>query len=280
MYTTNASAMAGSLARPEERGRALAMVYVGLSLATVFGVPIGTVVANIGTWRGTFVFVAFIGFIATVGVAKFLPEAPRRPPLTFSQWAGVFTDRNVLAVLSVTTIFFTAHFAAFTYIAKTVTAIAGENDLAIPAALFLFGAAGFTGNSLAGRFTDTWGAARTIRLATALMAAGLAATTPLLHFELGSIGTVGGGIALIIWGLGGWAINPAQQVRLLATASTNGPTVLAANSSALYLGTALGGLLGSTILRTVGVTWIGIVSALLALTVFALVRSTHSLSNK
>jgi MFS transporter, DHA1 family, inner membrane transport protein len=274
MYTPNASAMAGSLARPEERGRALALVYVGLSLATVFGVPIGTAVASVGSWRSTFVFVAAVGAIATLGVARFLPEAPRRSPVTFKQWATVFTDRNVLTVLSVTTIFFTAQFAMFTYVAKTVTAIAGDNQAAVPLALFLFGAAGFAGNTLAGRFTDTWGPVRTVRLATILMAVGLSAFTPLLSFDLGVVGILLGAVALTVWGLGGWAINPAQQMRLLAAVPSSGPTVLAANSSALYLGTALGAIVGSTVLRTIGLTWLGLIAATLATTVLAIVRSS------
>ncbi len=275
MYTPNASAMAGSLARPQERGRALALVYVGLSLATVFGVPLGTVIAEMGSWRTTFVFVAILGAIATIGVARFLPAAPRRNTVTFTQWKHVFTDRRVLEVLSVTTLFFTAQFAAFTYIAKTVIAITGVSKVAVPAALFLFGAAGFTGNTVAGRLTDSWGAVRTGRLATGLMAIGLAALTPLTRFNLGTVGIVLGAVALVVWGLGGWALNPAQQMRLLAAAPESGPTVLAANSSALYLGTALGGLVGSTILRTVGLSWIGLIAAILATSVLVLLRSNN-----
>jgi MFS transporter, DHA1 family, inner membrane transport protein len=274
MYTPNASAMAGSLSAPHERGRALALVYVGLSLATVFGVPLGTLIAGIGSWRTTFVFVALIGVVAAVGVGRFLPEAPRRAPVSFVQWKRVFADRAVLSVLSVTTIFFTAQFAAFTYIAKTITEIAGHPSVTIPIGLLLFGAAGFAGNALAGRLTDTWGALRTIRLATLLMAAGLAALTPLMLRDFGGVGTAIGVVALLVWGVGGWALNPAQQMRLLAAAPEGGPTVLAANSSALYLGTALGGLLGSTLLRTVGMSWIGTVAAALALTVFGVLRST------
>jgi predicted MFS family arabinose efflux permease len=268
MYTPNASAMAGSLAAPHERGRALALVYVGLSLATVFGVPLGTLIAGVGSWRATFVFVAAIGVIAALGVGRFLPEAPRRAPVTFAQWKRVFTQRSVLEVLSVTTIFFTAQFAAFTYIGETIAQVAGHASVSIPVGLLLFGIAGFTGNTLAGRLTDTWGPTRTIRGATMLMAAALAVLTPLTLHDFGTVGVGVGIVAVLVWGVGGWAINPAQQMRLLTTAPEGGPTVLAANSSALYLGTALGGLVGSTILRTAGLAWIGVLAAVIALTVF------------
>jgi MFS transporter, DHA1 family, inner membrane transport protein len=101
-----------------------------------------------------------------------------------------------------------------------------------------------------------------------LMSAALAVLTPLTLHDFGTVGVGVGIVAVLVWGVGGWAINPAQQLRLLTTAPEGGPTVLAANSSALYLGTALGGVVGSTILRTAGLAWIGVLAAVILLTVF------------
>jgi predicted MFS family arabinose efflux permease len=162
------------------------------------------------------------------------------------------------------------------YWPRTVEAIAGNGRIAIPAALFVFGVAGFIGNNVAGRMSDSFGPVRTAQLATGLMVVGLAALTPLVHYDLGTLGIVLGTLALVIWGLGGWAITPPQQLRLLTAAPDSGPTVLAANSSALYLGAAIGGLLGSSLLRTVGLTWIGIIAATLATTVLIALRHTEN----
>jgi MFS transporter, DHA1 family, inner membrane transport protein len=276
MYTPNASAMAGGLSHPEERGRSLALVYMGLSLATVFGVPLGTIVAGFGSWRTTFLFVAGIGAIATIGVTKFLPEAPKRPRITKAQWIAVLSNRQVIRVLTVTSIFFTAQFAAFTYIAKLTTQIAGHPKVSVPIALFTFGITGFIGNTTAGRLADTWGPTRTSRLAATLMATGLVTLTPLLTFRSGFVGITFGIVALIVWGLGRWALVPALQVRLLKLAPDAGSTVLAANSSALYLGTAIGGLVGSTIVATIGLNWIGLIAAAIAISTLIINRKELS----
>jgi predicted MFS family arabinose efflux permease len=267
MYTPNASAMAGSLSHPDERGRSLALVYMGLSMATMFGVPLGTLVADLGSWRTTFLFVAVLGVAATAGVAHFLPAAPRRPPVTLANWAAVFTNRGVVRVLAVTTVFFAAQFAAFTYVAETIGAVTGWS-YAVPAGLLLFGAFGFVGNTMSGRLTDTWGPARTSRTAIVLMGTALAAFTPIVAAGPSPLAIIAAIAAISVWGLGGWGLVPAQQIRLLAAAPNVGPTVLAANSSALYLGTALGGVIGSLTLSTAGLTWIGLVAA--AITVVAL----------
>jgi predicted MFS family arabinose efflux permease len=276
MYTPNASAMAGALSRPEERGRSLALVYMGLSLATVFGVPLGTIVAGFGSWRTTFLFVAGIGAIATLGVMKFLPEAPKRPRTTKAQWVAVLSNRQVIRALTITAVFFTAQFAAFTYIAKLITQVAGHPKVSVPIALFTFGIAGFVGNTTAGRLADTWGPSKTSRLAATLMAIGLAALTPLITLGTGVVAIIFGSVALIVWGVGGWALLPAQQVRLLQLAPDAAPTVLAANSSALYLGTATGGLVGSTIVGTIGLNWIGLIGAAIALSTLTINRKAQS----
>jgi predicted MFS family arabinose efflux permease len=280
-YTPNASAMAGSLAAPHERGRALAIVYLGLSLATVLGVPLGTVIAGLGSWRLTFVFVALLGMLATIGVTVFLPEAPRRPGVTAQQWAGVFRRRPVLGALATTTIFFTGQFAVFTYIAEIVASLVGHSRVSVPVALSIFGIAGFIGTSYSGRMTDSAGPERTARRSALTMAVGLGSVAA-LTFAADRLGlpvalTAGLGIViLIVWGLGGWAINAPQQMRLLALSGDAGPTVLAANSSALYAGSALGSAVGSVTVAVGGLSSLGVIGALLALAAALSVPRPHA----
>jgi DHA1 family inner membrane transport protein len=80
-FAPTASATASELVHPAQRGKALALVFGGMSLAMVTGVPLGTVLSNVGSWRTTFVFVAALGLVATIASTGTCPRCPCRPPL-------------------------------------------------------------------------------------------------------------------------------------------------------------------------------------------------------
>ena len=91
LFTPNASAAGASLAPPDERGRALALVFGGLSVATVLGVPIGTLIGGAVGWRATFLFVGALGALAAAGLAALLPRVTRPPSAAerCSRWYAV-----------------------------------------------------------------------------------------------------------------------------------------------------------------------------------------------
>jgi predicted MFS family arabinose efflux permease len=271
-YTPNASSMAAALSRPDQRGRALAVVYGGLAIATVVGVPLGALIGNHFGWQATFLLVAALGVIAMIGVTIGLPAAPKNPPRTMRQWLAVVRNPRVLAIASTTMVAMMSQFVVFVYVADLITEVTGRATL-VPLALFVFGAAGFVGNSLGGRWADTMGAAATSRRAVATMGLSFIAVAGLLALPSGLVATIVAIPVLVVWGIAGWAIIPPQQVRLLAAAPEAGPLVLSVNSSALYAGIALGGAIGGLVLAATGLAVLPLVAAALALAAAAAVRN-------
>jgi MFS transporter, DHA1 family, inner membrane transport protein len=262
-YTPNASAAASSLAAPEERGRALSLVYFGMTFATVVGVPIGTVLADFANWRSTFWFVSALSIIGAAGIAVFLPKVPRRAPLQLRAWVQTFRNPAIQRIIAVTMVASVSQFAVFTLFALFVRDFTNNKAL-IPVALFIFGAIAVFGNSFGGTLADKRGPRFTATLAISGMGLSFAlfAIASLLPVGLaaGSLGLIG----LALWGVSGWAFLAPLQLRITQVAGAAAPLALGVNATSLYVGIALGGLVASGSLALVGVGFAALVGAVIA----------------
>ncbi|MFF5305036.1 Cmx/CmrA family chloramphenicol efflux MFS transporter [Streptomyces sp. NPDC013161] len=154
--------VATTLVLPDRKGRALAVLLSGTTVATVAGVPGGAVLGTLLGWRATFLAVAALCLPAALGVLKGIPagpgrrgrggEATGRPALRleFAQLA----DPRLTLVMLLGALVNAATFAGFTFLAPVVTGTAGLSELWIPATLVLFGLGSFTGVTVAGRLSD------------------------------------------------------------------------------------------------------------------------------
>jgi predicted MFS family arabinose efflux permease len=246
LYTPNATVTGAGLVPETQRGRAIALVYGGLSVATVLGVPAGTLIGGAAGWRAAFVFVAVLGVLAAVGIVAATPATRPPPAAGLAVLLAVGRRPAVRSTAGVTTAMMTAQFVVFTFIAPYVEEVTGVSGGGILAgALFLFGAAAVVGNAAGGLATDRIGARRTVLLCqagfvAALLLLWLARSLPP---SPGSIAL--GAVAVVGWGITGYGFAPAQQQRLLRAAPDAGGVALSLNASALYAGIALGGLLGA-----------------------------------
>jgi predicted MFS family arabinose efflux permease len=223
LYTPNASVAGAGLAPPEARGRALAIVFGGLSLATVLGVPLGTVLGGAAGWRATFLFVALLGAVAAGWIALFLPAPPPAPRTSLGAMLGVLRRPRVAALATVTTLTMTGTFVVFAYVAPLVGLIAGGGTATVAAALLVFGVFAVLGNALGGAATDRVGSRRTLVAGLGAFALSLAALW--VFANLGSSGVVavaGAAVASAGWSVSNWAFNPPQQERLLEAAPDAG----------------------------------------------------------
>jgi len=254
LFTPTSSAVAISLAPPAKRGRALALVFAGLPISTVVGVPLGTFVGSNFNWRFTFTIVVVLGVIALVAVFITIKALSPSAPLNLKIWFGLLRQPRILLALSVTFWQYTAQFLAFTYIAQLLKLNTGLDGTGISLMLFVFGAAAVIGNSVGGRVADRWNLNRTLVLSLG----GVAVSLFLLSVVSGSV--VGVAIDFIIWGLFGFSFNPVQQSRLVGLVPQAPNLVLSLNSSMLYLGNAAGAALGGIVVSSLPITaicWIG-----------------------
>jgi MFS transporter, DHA1 family, inner membrane transport protein len=262
LYTPLSSAVAVSISAPEERGRALALVFSGLPIANVLGVPLGTLVGSNFGWRITFWIVAGMGFVAALALILILRNIPQTPPVNLKQWVGLLRQKTMLAALGITFWQYTAQLMVFTYIAPLLKQNTGIDGTGVSIMLFVFGFAAVIGNNLGGRFADRLNLNRSL----AIILVGIVVCVILI--PLASFNVLIAGILLVIWGLFAFSFNPVQQTRLITFAPQTPSLVLSLNSSMLYAGNAAGAGLGGIVVSAFSlpaIGWVGGGIALLAL---------------
>jgi predicted MFS family arabinose efflux permease len=261
-----ALAVSVAMGTPERRGRAIALVTSGMTVATVLGVPLGTWIGVHFGWRATFVMVAVLGAIALAGLLFGLPRGLPRHTATLAQRIAVARHGGVLHALAVTTFWAIGAFTVFTYLAIPLQNL-GFSPSEVGLALLVFGCAAAIGNVLGGTLTDRIGPASTVVLGLVLVMVALALQSVTLKLGLPAAQPVF--LALVFcWGVGGWTFYPGQVAGLVRIEPQASMIALSLNSSAMYLGAAIGGALGGLVVAVLSPTdlgWIGGCSEAVAL---------------
>ncbi|MEV4439260.1 MFS transporter [Streptomyces sp. NPDC049577] len=268
LYTPTASAAATALVPPERRGRALATVLGGMTVATALGVPLGTYLGRTD-WRLTMWLVVALGGAALLGLAAFLRGLPApAPAVGLRERLAPLRDGRVLAAAATTFTFFLAFNAVYIYLATAVRPATGDDAGRLSLLLLASGLASVAGSWLGGRTVDRFGA-RAVILAASVGAAAAFAALPWLGRSM-----PGAFVYALATPLLGWAVSVALPHRLASLAPASAPLLLSLNSSALYLGIAAGGGAGSLAITMLGERWFPLTSAALALVATLLVVST------
>ncbi|WP_248488474.1 MFS transporter [Tsukamurella sp. PLM1] len=246
--------LAARLVTPDRQASAIALMFAGLTVANVLGVPAGTALGHRLGWRATFVAVALIGLVAMAAIATLVPSVPAETTSVRTQ-LRVLLRPSIWIACSVTALVFGGLFGAFTYIEPLLRSVSGFGAAAIPWLLVLFGLGLFAGNLVGGRAADR-DADRALLVFAALLPLGIAA----LALFSGSKPLVA--VALAVMGLIGFATVPALQLRVLRNAGTATLIASSANIAAFNLGNAVGAQLGGTGISAGGgptaPAWIGV----------------------
>ena len=267
LYTPTASAVAAALAPAEKRGRALAVVLGGITLAAVLGVPIGTLVGTLFGWRMTFVLVAVMGALAACGILLFFPVVATPPPVRLRARLALFEQPRIIVTLGLTALSLMGIFTVYPYLALLFQHITHVGGTGISALLLVFGGASTAGNVFGGYGADQWGPVRMMVLSLAI--AGIA----LVVLPLAATSILGAVVALIVWGSAAWMFTAPQQHRLLALAPESPSVILSLNASASYVGMGSGAAIGGLVLQAASLPalgWVGGVCEVLALVVLIL----------
>ncbi len=255
LFTSQAAGAAALLVEPMRRGSAVAFVFLGWSIAAVFGMPVSAWIAEAFGWRMAFGAVAAVALVSALSVRFALPTGLRVQRVDAAAWLRILADRPLLAVVAVTAIHSWAQFTVFSYITPIMKSQLHATPTTVSALLALFGVTGIAGNVLAIREMDRLGPARVVMTSLALM---LGAHVVMFAAGWSMTSMV---IALAMWGAGCFAINSSQQTRLYAAAPVLAPVSIALNSSAIYLGQAAGAESGARIIAASGfdpLTWLSI----------------------
>ena len=270
LYAATAQATAVAISEPHHRARAISVVVGGTTVAVAFGAPLGAVIAEYAGWRGTFWAVAAVGLAAAVAIWTMLPAGLKGPRLSLAERLGVIARPGMVPTLLTTLLPLTGGFAVFTYIAPVATRLIGLNSGLLPVILLAFGIGAAIGNYAGGQLADRFGATLTVAGSTLLTAAAVASMSlvPLLPASL----TEGAFVTLmLVWGIVAWSLPPAQASRVMKLAPDAAALALSLNASALYLGVALGSVVGGLVLTYATLADLGWIAALFPAAGFAIV---------
>lgn len=256
------SVVAADLVASDRKAGAIAMMFSGLTVANVVGVPLGTFVGQHAGWRATFAVVAGLGVIGLLGVAMLVPEMPRPDGVHLRHELAAFKNAQVLLAMAMTVLGFGGVFAAITYIAPMMTHVAGFGDGSVTWLLVLFGLGMVGGNLVGGRFAD-----RALMPMLYVSLGGLALVLAL--FTLTAHHKALAAVTIVLIGALGFATVPPLQKRVLDQASGAPTLASAVNIGAFNLGNALSAWLGGLVIAAgLGYTapnWVGAFMALAAL---------------
>jgi predicted MFS family arabinose efflux permease len=257
-----------AIATPERRGRAVALVTSGLTIATVVGVPLGNWIGSLFGWRATFAMVALLGAIALAGLLFGLPRGLPKSTASLAERLAVARHSNVLIVLLITILWALGGFTMFTYFAVPLRGL-GFDATHISLALLVFGGAAAIGNMLGGLLADRLGTIATAALGLIGMASALFLHSLVLKFlpDQAHYAILG---PIFLQGISGWAFYPAQVASIIRIDPKASMVALSLNASAMYLGFAIGGALGGAVLAAwspADLGWVGGLSVSAALLV-------------
>lgn len=262
MFTPVAAGIAVALVEPARRGQALALVFLGVSLSYVVGLPLGAWLGLRFGWHWPIAAVALAAVAAAAALAWRLPADLRSPGASFDGLPALLRLPAVGWTLALTLLYFTAIFVVFSYIGPVLQALLPMSGERLSFTLMLFGLSGVVGTLVGGWANDRFGPRRTLTLQLSLLGTTMA-LVPLTAGMYAAIVTV-----FVIWGTAGFGMMAPQQSRLAAAAPAQAPLLLSLNTSMLYLGTAGGAALGGAFVGLTGFShlpWLGLPFAVLGL---------------
>lgn len=266
IFTPQAAACVGLLVPPEQRGRAITFVFLGWSVASVLGMPIGAYVGGTLGWQAAFALVGVFSLASAVWVWRAMPDGVKPPALSMAAWRETLRSRPLMLCIAVTVLYSAGQFVLFSYFAPYYKARLAITPGELSLLFMWFGAFGFIGNLVMSRHIDRVGADTAVMVGVALMAVSLLVWPLGTHVLLAALISVP-------WALGCFSSNSAQQARLVGIAPALAAGSIALNSSAMYAGQAIGAAGGGWLIAHDGMDWLhwaGFAGLVMAMAVSAL----------
>ncbi|WP_158783962.1 MFS transporter [Pantoea sp. BAV 3049] len=250
--------VAASLVAPGKQASAVALMFTGLTLANVLGVPLGTWFGQMFGWRATFWGVAVIGILAFISLIVSLPENKEEKPVHLASEISALGNGRLWLSLLMTVFFAAAMFALFSYIAPLLLEVTGISDKGVSWTLFLIGGGLTVGNILGGKLAD-WKVSFSLILSFSLIALFS------LLFSWTSHALWLAEITLFLWAMATFAIVPGLQINVVRHGKDAPNLVSTLNISAFNIGNAFGAWAGGAVISGgFGLTAVPVVAAVLA----------------
>ena len=260
------STIATGLVAKEKAASAIAIMFSGLTVALVTGVPLGTWIGQVFGWRETFLVVSLLGLVAMVGSLLLIPNnLPKGAASTIREQLSVLTNKPLLLVYAKTALGYGGAFTAFTFLAPILQQVSGFSSGAVSLILLVYGVSVAVGNIWGGKLADKMGPLPALKLLFAGLALVLLALTFTAPHPVLAVLTV------LVWGAFAFGNVPGLQVLVVKQAELHTPKAVdvasGLNIAAFNVGIALGSVVGGFVVEHLGLMhtpWIGALIVLLA----------------
>ena len=252
------SVVAAGLVAPNKRASAVALMFTGLTLANVLGVPLGTALGQAAGWRSTFWVVTLIGVVALIGLLRFLPGNRNEAKLDMMAELSAMKGAGIWLSLSMTALFAASMFTLFTYIAPLLGDVTGISPRGVTYTLLLIGLGLTVGNIIGGKLADR-------RLGATLVGVFAAMAVVSTALSWTAVAVIPTEITLFLWATAAFAAVPALQINVVTFGKSAPNLVSTLNISAFNVGNALGAWIGGAVIAGgLGLTSVPLAAAVLA----------------
>ncbi|MEE5135330.1 MFS transporter [Pseudomonas alliivorans] len=250
-----ASETAVDIVGPQFAGRAIARIGFGIVCATVFGIPVGTLISDAFGWRTAFAALSALAFAKALLLTVYLPgTVVKKEPVSMLSQFGVLRSPLMQGHVLLSVLVFSGMFTAYTYLADMLERLAGFDGSLVGWCLMGFGAVGLLGNSLGGRMVDRHPLIASL-VFCAFMVVGMVAVVPSIHswFALA--------LALSVWGITQAALFLVSHVRLIKAAPQAPAFAASLNIAGANLGIGIGAIIGGRVIDNLGLGRVGFAAA-------------------
>ena len=261
------STIATNLVSKDKEASAIAIMFTGLTVALVTGVPLGTWIGQEFGWRATFLIVALLGLLALIGSALLVPGNLRQAaPARISEQFKVLIQPRLLLVYAMTAVGYGGTFVAFTYLAPILEQVSGFAPSSIGLIMLVYGVSVAVGNIWGGKLADRMGPIKALHIIFTALALVLLAFT----FTAGN--PISAVLTVLIWGAFAFGNVPGLQVYVVQLAEKYTPNAVdiaaGLNIAAFNVGIAIGSVMGGVIVEKMTLMdtpWIAAIIVVLAL---------------
>ncbi|RZG12624.1 MFS transporter [Pseudoalteromonas sp. CO342X] len=273
------STIATSLVSKDKEASAIAIMFTGLTVALVTGVPLGTWIGQQFGWRATFLVVSALGVIALLGSALLIPKNLKHSAsASLSEQAKVLLQPRLLLVYLMTILGYGGTFTAFTYLAPILQQEAGFNAATVSIIMLVYGVSVAVGNIYGGKLADKKGPISALTIIFVLLSVILAVLTFTMQSKIGVV------ITVLVWGAFAFGNVPGLQVYVVQLAEKFTPNTVdvasGLNIAAFNVGIALGSVLGGQIVENMSLQDTAWVGALISAAALLATRFSGYLDNR
>ncbi|QTD40989.1 MFS transporter [Sporosarcina sp. Te-1] len=255
--------IASNIVTEQYRARAIGIAFMGVTASLVLGVPLGLMLSNAFGWRASFLFIAILTALSFIFVYFFMEKIAPKPSIPLKEQLRALKNSKIVLIQLTSFLFLAGHMTLYAYLTPFLLTLGLEGNW-ISIMYLIFGIAAVIGGGIGGFLSDRFGPKYTIIgviIVFALSIFSIPYTTTVMPVFM---------FVMMVWGMLSWAISPAMQSYLIASAPKTSDIQQSLNNSALHFGIAFGSMSGGVIIEQAGVEMnasVGGVFALLALMV-------------